>query len=86
MKNDAFRANDRTLPTVRERAEFIDGQRVRVENGFEWPDDTDRTDVERALDPVQGFTRGDRLVIVAAALSALAPLVVVVGLFALLCL
>jgi hypothetical protein len=58
MKNNAFRANARALPTVRERAEFIDGQRVRVENGFEWSDDTDRTDVERALDPVQGFTRG----------------------------
>jgi hypothetical protein len=34
MKNNAFRANGRTLPTVIERTEVIDGQRVRVECGF----------------------------------------------------
>lgn len=46
----------------------------------------DRAFVEAALEPVQGFTRVDRLVIVGAAVSALATLAVVVGLFCLLAL
>jgi hypothetical protein len=34
MPNATVRANARALPTVRERTEVIDGQRVRVECGF----------------------------------------------------
>jgi hypothetical protein len=34
MKNNAFLANAPALPTVIERTEVIDGQRIRVECGF----------------------------------------------------
>jgi hypothetical protein len=72
---------DRCFATLTECAADIEAtlHHEANERGF----DTDRAFVESAIDPIQGFTRGDRLVIVGAAVAASLTLALVVGLFCL---
>jgi hypothetical protein len=64
MKNNAFRANDRTLPTVRERTEIIAGQCIRVECGF--VDAPPRL----ALDQIIAMTDAELLAVIVASASS----------------